>query len=565
VAIKIDFLADVAKFLRGTKDMAGALDDVAGELDGLDGDKALGKLEDGMEDAGKEAQGLESKVSDAMRKMAQESQTAGKKIGDSTQAGVREASSGLEDLKEESAGTARESAASFDGSAESITGSFQEIAANAFVGFGPAGAAAGLALAMGMGIAISAMQKTSEEATAAKQKSVDMVDAIKDAGGNLADMDLSDKIISWGREVMEDNWITFWADEASTKFQETAKDAKEAGVATRDAIRAASGSSEDSQKFLDETADDWQRLTKVIEANRGVTEDGLVTQNEAGQAAQRQRDALSDLRGQAEDNIDTTADAIEIYNLETDALDATKEAAEAAAEAVQDKADATTDAANAAMDAQGSEISWIDTLRQMTEDIKTNGKAIDNNTQAGRDNNQSLIDLAGSANNYIAAQVAAGGTTDVLTGKAQQLRDAFIDQAVAAGYPREAAEALATSYGLVPANVSTLVQAHGTEEAKAAVASVPAAATPATVEVKASGLEQAQTGITNIEGTAVDAEVKPKGTSETQQAIDGIKGRDVPITVSISNLGAIQSQLERLTAPRSVWVTVNERPGVQAP
>lgn len=566
MAIKIDFLADVAKFLRGTKDVAGALDDVADGLQdlGKDSDKSLDRVGDSLDEAGKDAQGLEGKVSDAMRRMAQESQQAGKKIGDSQRQGFQEAGEGLDNFKEESASTARESAASFDGSAESITGSFQEIAANAFVGFGPAGAAAGLALAMGMGIAITALQDTATKATEAKQKSVDMVDAIKDAGGDLAQMDLSDKIISWGREVMEDNWITLWANESSTKFQETAKDAKEFGVSARDAIRAAAGSGEDSQRFLDETADDWQRLTKIMEAGQDVSEAGLVTWDESAQAASRQRQALSDLRGQAEENLKTTADAVEIYQLETDALDNTKQAAEDAAQAIQDKADATTDAANAAMEAQGSEISWIETLAQMTEDIRTNGKAIENNTQAGRDNNQSLIDLAGSANAYIQSQVEAGVGADVLTAKAGTLRQAFVDQAIAAGYPAAAAEALATSYGLVPGNVDTLVQAHGTEEAKAAVESIPAAK-DTTVNVEASGLEQAQTGITNIEGTEVTAEVKEEGAADAQRAIDSIKGKDVPITVSISNLAAIQSQLNALTAPRSVWVTVNERQGVQAP
>ena len=588
MAIKIDFFADVAKFLRGTKDVAGALDDVAGELDSLgqdsedaadkagdalgdgfkdgakDADKALERVEDSLQEAGKKADKLEGDVGAAFRAMARDAQASGKKIGDSQREAYDEAGAGMDDLKSESASTAKESAASFDGSAESIVGSFQEIAANAFAGFGPAGAAAGLAMAVGLGLAITAAQDVAENANEAKQKSIDMVDAIKDAGGDLSSMDLSEKIIGWGREVMEDNWITFWANEASTKFQETAKDAKDYGVAARDAIRAASGSAEDSQKFLDETADDWQRLTKVMEAGQDVSEAGLVTWSDEAKAASKQRQALSDLRGQAEENIKTTADAVEIYELETDALDATAEAAEAAADAVQDKADATRDAANAAMEAQGSEISWIETLGQMTEDIKTNGKAIDNNTAAGRANNQSLIDLAGSANSYIMAQVESGTATDVVTAKAGQLRQAFIDQAVAAGYPAAAAEALATSYGLVPGNVDTLVQAHGTEEAKAAVESIPAAK-DTTVTVEAVGGAQTQETIDGISGTEVEAEVKETGAAAAQKAIDNIRGKDVPITVSISNLPFIQSQLERLTAPRSVWVTVNERQGVQAP
>jgi len=132
---------------------------------------------------------------------------------------------------------------------------------------------------------------------------------------------------------------------------------------------------------------------------------------------------------------------------------------------------------------------------------------------------------------------------------------------VAAGYPKAAAEALATSYGLVPGNVDTLVQAHGTEAAKAAVESIPAAK-DTTVTVTETGTTEAQGSIAAIEGTKVDAEVKQAGVDEAQKAIDAIHGKDVSITVSITNLGEIQRQLDNLTAPRTMSVTVNQRPGV---
>lgn len=48
---------------------------------------------------------------------------------------------------------------------------------------------------------------------------------------------------------------------------------------------------------------------------------------------------------------------------------------------------------------------------------------------------------------------------------------------------------------------------------------------------------------------------------DTQRRIDGIKGRNIPITVSISNLGTIQQQLNDLTRQRSVDLVVNERKG----
>ena len=569
--IAIEFSADTKAVIRGAGDIADAFDEVSDALVdvGKDAAKSADKVTDGTKDmdksldkAGDSADDLGRKIKESMSKVSDESRKAGKDIGDGVDKGTREASESLGEMKDEAAGTAKETAASFDGSFESILGMAQETAANAFGGFGPAGAAAGLAAAVGIGIAITAMQDTAEKATEAKQKSVDMIDAIKDAGGNLADMDLSEKIIGWGREVMEDNWITFWADESSTKFQETAKDAKEYGVSSRDAIRAASGSAEDSQRFLDKTAQSWQDLTRKMEQGQSVSEAGLVTWSDEAKAASKQRDALSDLRGQAEENIKTTRDALDIYTLEADALDATAEAADAAKEAIQEKADANSNAANAAMSAEEADMAWIETLGQMTKDIATNADTMDINTEAGRANRESLLDIAQAAQAVVEAQVAQGGSTADVTARAQALRDAFVAQADAAGYTKAEAEALATSYGLIPGNVETMVQAHGTEEAKAAVESIPAAK-DTSVNVTETGTAETQGAIEAIKGTEVEAQVKEKGTDDAQAKIDGLHGKDIPVTVSITNLGAIQAELDRLTQPRSVWLTINERTGVR--
>lgn len=76
---------------------------------------------------------------------------------------------GLSEFRDEANSTAREAAASFDGSAESTADAFQEVAANAFAGFGPAGAAAGIAAAVGLGVALAKLNEISEEINAAKE------------------------------------------------------------------------------------------------------------------------------------------------------------------------------------------------------------------------------------------------------------------------------------------------------------------------------------------------------------------------------------------------------------
>lgn len=142
MAIDITLLADVKGFLRGTKDASEGLEDVADALDDLekDGEQATEKLEKGF------------------KELADASKRAGDDVGDGMKKGFNKAEEGVKEFGNEANSTAKESAASFDGSAESIVDSFQEIAANAFAGFGPAGAIAGLAMAAGIGLAVKGFE-----------------------------------------------------------------------------------------------------------------------------------------------------------------------------------------------------------------------------------------------------------------------------------------------------------------------------------------------------------------------------------------------------------------------
>jgi hypothetical protein len=494
VAVKIDLIADVKDVIKGTDKIGDALQDVADDLKdvGKEGQKVEDKVSDAFRDmataADKSGSKMDDSVSDAFRNMGKDANSAGDKIGKSIKDGTDKAGEGLQDMKSESASTAKESAASFDGSADSIIGSFQEIAANAFSGFGPAGAAAGLAMAVGVGFAVTAFQEGAEKAAAMKDKAVSMVDKIAEAGGDLTKMDLSDTIKEWGREVLEDNWVTVWANEASTKFQETAKDAKDFGVSSREAIRAAAGSSADSQKFLDETADDWQRLTKIIDQNSGVNEDQVMSFTDAGKAAQKQRDALADLRGQAEENIKTTADAVDIYNIETDAIsglseamttdaikardsakakadaadeevnlrqyvEGTTESVRAAAEATEDAAENQRDLAqyvsgtteqyqknadaiervtDALKGSMTTELDFMDASEDLTKQLAESGNAWDINTAKGRDNQRAVIDIANGIEDVAKSAIEAGTPIADVTAKFNDQKNTLVNQVLPA-------------------------------------------------------------------------------------------------------------------------------------
>lgn len=545
MTIKFDFAADVSGVVRGTADIADRFEDVADTLADLarDGDAAgdkladslkdggsgadkleaqlrdardaaealgkadAGKLEAGLKDAGTAAGNVEDKGRAAFRALADDARAAGRTVGREVKDGTDKAGEGFENLRDESVSTATEAAASI-GSVDDAAGALQEVLANAFAGFGPAGMAAGLAAAAGIGFAMTAAQDLATANNDAKQSAVDMVDAIAEAGGNLGDVDLSERVKAWGREILEDNWWTPWANEASTKFQETAKDAETFGVKAGDAIRAAAGSADDSRKFLDDTSEAWQALTRTMDRGSSVTEAGAVVLDESAQAAKRKRDALSDLRGQAEANITATEGAVEIYGLESDAIADTTAATEANTEALLERADALDRAAGRAMSADKAELDYVATMQQSAADIASNGKTIDVHTEAGRANRETLLEMATSARTLIDAQIAQGDSTAVVTGRTQQARDSFIRAAEAAGFTKGQARALADQYGLIPGNVDTHVKAHNVQQTKAELDGVAA---PRNAPINAvPGTDHVTNWIRGMNGKTVSVNVAPR-------------------------------------------------------
>lgn len=184
--ISISIASETRAFQKGIKD--GIIEPLDGAVESIEdfgkaGDKSGAKLEDSMKDAQKKTEDLGDEYEQLRKKIDQvgkQGQDSFKKVKDGTDG----ASAGVKDLKEESVSTAKEAAASFDGSAASIIDAFQEVAANAFIGFGAAGGAAGLALAGGIGIAVAAFQATQEDAQKAKDRISELGTALIEAADN---------------------------------------------------------------------------------------------------------------------------------------------------------------------------------------------------------------------------------------------------------------------------------------------------------------------------------------------------------------------------------------------
>jgi predicted transcriptional regulator len=212
-----------------TEEAAEALQDL-----GKDGGRDLGRLEDGLRDAQNATEKTTDEVEDLKKQLKDVGDEAKRSVGDKTRKATDDAGEGMKDLKEEGAGTAREVAASFDGSAESIAGGFQEVAANAFAGFGPAGALAGLAAAAGIGLVTAELTKQQEEAEETKQALIDMYkEAIEEGRNYLSEA----QILGAVTDIMFD----------TEKMERYRKEAEQVGVDVETYVRAQAGSYEDLQ------------------------------------------------------------------------------------------------------------------------------------------------------------------------------------------------------------------------------------------------------------------------------------------------------------------------------
>lgn len=505
MAIKIPFLSDVTDFIRGTDNIADALDEVSDSLDDLSkdsskaADKAADSLTDGFKDGAKTAGKalalvgddidgvaktagtMDDKVSKAFDAIAADAKKTGKHVATSFADGADAASEGMEQMSGDAQSNATEVAASFDGSAESLVEGFQGAAAEMFSGFGPAGAVAGLAVAAGIGIAMTAMDELKEKNDAATESVGELGAEIIDAGGALDAADIEGKLTGIFEAGAEDNKWTFWNDESETQLamlKDGLADAND--ELARFTIKGLAGSIPDGIKALAGLTTEIETNTAEIKKHQEMDERGVTTTDKVGQALQARNEKLEATKDALEIATGASEEASSQAEYYTKVMGESQAAAEDETVALLAKADAMDIATGRAMSADQAQLRYIESLTQSTADIATNGRTTDINTEAGRANRQTLLDLAGSANSLRDAQIEQGASTADVTAETERARDSFLAAAEQAGFGADEAKRLADQYGLIPSTVETRVEAHNVQETKAEIDGVAA---PRTVPI----------------------------------------------------------------------------------
>lgn len=228
---------------------------------GRAGDREMEQLEDSMSDARRDTERFEDSIKDVRDSLTRVGR-AGKDAGDDVKGGMRRGEDGVREFKDEANSTAKEAAASFDGSAESIADAFQEVTANAFAGFGPAGAVAGTAAAIGIGAAVAGFEKVEEERKASEERIAEWAEAFIEAGAKVID---SGTLIARAQDILTD----------PEKFADATKAHELWGVSIETAVQAMAGSSSALREVDGAIAANRDELERQAEAQGGANRETI--------------------------------------------------------------------------------------------------------------------------------------------------------------------------------------------------------------------------------------------------------------------------------------------------
>ena len=453
--INIDFVADVSRFLSGTRNVSQALDDVVDALDDVgsegkdsarDAERGLSDVQDAAKDAAREvdrlpdklddvgsatkdagdtADKLERKFSDAFDKVRTDAKTTGSDIGTHMHEGSERAQEGFDEIKDSARSNATETAASFDGSFDSISDGVQGTVAEFLQGFGPAGTIAGLAVAGGIGLLKKAFD---DQSAAAQQDAQDMADAYKaalddmiESGENFVSQDLISQQI---KAIVEDE----------DKLKNAQQIAAESGASLSSVLRGQAGD-------LDALGSVHDAYQKKIDDEQGAIDRIRSSLMDRTDLSNDQREALVEEIGQHQNLVDELSseqkavdDVREGYRKQASAADAYRKAVKPSVEQVRAAEQAERDFRSAVDDTTGTIKDNNENIKDNEDRVRANRSAINDLIDSGEGWVQNLRDANASSKDVAAAQrtvydrvVAAGKAMGLSRSEAEDYADQLVD------------------------------------------------------------------------------------------------------------------------------------------
>lgn len=299
-------------------------------------ERAVEGVGDELNDTGREGERSLDRVEDSLKDIQRQSNRTFDDIGDDGHKAFERAEEGVQDFKQEAMQSARETAASFDGSFESIADLGQEVAANAFAGFGPAGAAAGIAVAGAAGVMVDHFNKVQEAADEARDSAFGLA---YDVAGALQAAGYTERIQSWSSETEKYKQVTDLANVTGWE-QVDVIDALASGGPKLDKLTDAFGRNAFTSSMTTGRA-------RELEAVLKATEEGYISGADAASLAERANYQYATSVGVATGETDALGNAI--YRLPDDTEVSVNAKTQRATEDIQridDKIDSVPDSHN---------------------------------------------------------------------------------------------------------------------------------------------------------------------------------------------------------------------------
>jgi DNA-binding phage protein len=180
-----------------------------------------------------------------------------------------------------------------------------------------------------------------------------------------------------------------------------------------------------------------------------------------------------------------------------------------------------SEAAGVTLSAREAERQYQQAVDDASAAVKANGKTHDDNTEKGRANNAALDNLAKTSLEVAAAMNRNGASTAAVTTRMTAARTQFVRTAIAAGYTKKEAQALATKLGLIPGNYKAVIRALGIAAAKASVQGL---------KDRLNGLKDKNVTVTvrtNYQGNEMAARGRPTGGFQYRAAGGPVKAKSL--------------------------------------
>lgn len=240
--IEIGIASETRAFKQGVESgVVAPVEDAVDKLEQLGKTRGPEQLEEGLRDAQDASTKLQREVRDTANEIEKRFREAYRDLANASDDGTRRAVRGFDDLRDESKQTLRETAASVKDVSDGLD-AVQEIAANAFVGFGPAGFLAGATAASGIGLISEALRISQEATDELKRRFASMYQQATEDGRAFLDE----------AQIQAATLDIIFGDNQDV-YRQAQKDARELGLSTQEVVRALAGDQEALNHVLERT------------------------------------------------------------------------------------------------------------------------------------------------------------------------------------------------------------------------------------------------------------------------------------------------------------------------